>query len=169
MMYISSDTNVWIDFATIDKLQIPFLLPYTYIMSSDAVEDELLSPPGLSDKLLSYGLKSVEITIEEFFLADEYGSIYKRLSVYDRIALAIAKCRNIILLTGDGALRKAARQEKVQVIGTLGILDQLLYQNRISTEEYEMCLRSLLANNGKAVRLPNMEILSRIEKLSGKQ
>ena len=42
MQYISSDTNVWIDFVTIQKTEIPFRLPYTYIMSKDAVEDELL-------------------------------------------------------------------------------------------------------------------------------
>lgn len=42
MQYISSDTNVWIDFVTIQKTEMPFRLPYTYIMSKDAVEDELL-------------------------------------------------------------------------------------------------------------------------------
>ena len=46
MEYISSDTNVWIDFMAIDKLELPFLLPCTYIMSDDAVNDELLSPEG---------------------------------------------------------------------------------------------------------------------------
>ena len=42
MVYISSDTNVWIDFVTIEKLELPFLLPYTYIMNHDAIDDELL-------------------------------------------------------------------------------------------------------------------------------
>ena len=44
-----------------------------------------------------------------------------KLSIYDRIALAIAKHRGITLLTGDGALRKAARAEGVHVLGTIGI------------------------------------------------
>ena len=44
MTYISSDTNVWIDFAKIKTLEIPIRLPYTYIMNTDAVKDELLSP-----------------------------------------------------------------------------------------------------------------------------
>ena len=43
MKYISSDTNVWLDFATINRLEIPFKLPYTYIMNEDAITDELLS------------------------------------------------------------------------------------------------------------------------------
>jgi hypothetical protein len=77
-------------------------------MNKDAVEDELLSPPGLGAQLISYGLVPVELMSEEFFLAEEYGPRYKTLSVYDRIALAIAKNRKITLLTGDSALRKAA-------------------------------------------------------------
>ena len=166
MIYISSDTNVCIDFATIEKLEIPFRLPYTYIMSQYAVEDELLSPLGLGRQLRAYGLVPVEITIDEFYLAENYGNKYKKLSIYDRIALAIAKARNITLLTGDGALRKAAKQESVKVIGTLGVLDRLWNQDKISAEEYEICLRKLLENNGGVVRLPKSEILSRLLELT---
>ena len=99
MRCISSDTNVWIDFVTIQKTEVPFRLPYTYIMSRDAVDEELLSPPGLGRQLVSYGLIPVEISIEEFFLAEQYGYSYKKLSTHDRVALAIAKNRKITLLT----------------------------------------------------------------------
>lgn len=102
-------------------------------MNEDAITDELLSPPELGKELISYGLKPVGISIEEFELAQSYGEKYIKLSIYDRIALSIAKNRSITLLTGDGALRKASRQEGVQVIGTLGIVDQLLMRNLIST------------------------------------
>lgn len=108
MEYISSDTSVWIDFSIIGRIELPFLLPYNYIMYSDAIEDELLSPSGLRDDLFRCGLKGVEITIEEFSLAEEYGKYYLKLSIYDRIALAIAKMRGIYLMTGDGALREAS-------------------------------------------------------------
>ena len=168
MEYISSDTNVWIDFRTINKLEIPFRLSYTYIMNKDAVEDELLSPAGLGKELISYGLVPVDISIDEFYLAEEYGRHFRKLSVYDRIALAIAKCRKITLLTGDRALRKAAKQENVPVTGTLGILDQLWDQRRITEEEYEECLKCLLNNNGYAVRLPQAELCSRLAELKKK-
>ncbi|KLU59276.1 hypothetical protein CEB3_c42620 [Peptococcaceae bacterium CEB3] len=111
MEYISSDTNVWIDFSVIGRTELPFRLPYTYIMNSDAIDDELLSPVGLCSELLRCGLVSVDLTIEEFDLAEEFGPRYPQLSIYDRIALAIAKVRKIVLLTGDGALRKAAKCE----------------------------------------------------------
>ena len=166
MEYVSSDTNIWIDFSVIQKIELPFRLPYTYIMSEDAIADELLSPPELGQELISHGLKPVEISIEEFELAQSYGEKYIKLSVYDRIALSIAKNRNIILLTGDGALRKASREEGVRVIGTIGIMDQLLERELVSEAEYVECLQRLKQQNGGLVRLPWVEIETRLEKHS---
>lgn len=37
MEFVSSDTNVWIDFQVIARLQLPFLLPYTYIMYTESM------------------------------------------------------------------------------------------------------------------------------------
>lgn len=62
MEYISSDTNVWLDFETIGRLELPFKLPYIYLMNEDAVHDELLSPPELSENLLALGLVEAELT-----------------------------------------------------------------------------------------------------------
>lgn len=146
MEYISSDTNVWIDFHAINRIKLPFCLPYTYIMNNDAILDEILSPVGL---------------------AEEYGTLYPRLSVYDRIALAIAKVERIVLLTGDAALRKAANNENVAILGTLGLLDLLIGGEYIEESEYENCLQELLKHNGKQVRLPESEIRLRLEQCKG--
>ena len=167
MEYISSDTNVWIDFHAIDRIKLPFCLPYTYIMNNDAILDEILSPVGLADELVKCGLVGVEITAEEFDLAEEYGTLYPRLSVYDRIALAIAKVERIVLLTGDAALRKAANNENVAILGTLGLLDLLIDGEYITEREYENCLQELLKHNGKQVRLPESEIRLRLERCKG--
>lgn len=165
MEYISSDTNVWIDFFAIQKIDLPFRLPYTYIMNEDAITDELLSPPRLKPELMKYGLKPVQISIEEFELAQSYGRKYVKLSVYDRIALSIAKNRNIVLLTGDRALRKASEKENVQIMGTLGIIDQLFRKNLINISEYKDCLQRLKQQNGGTIRLPNTEIESRLAEI----
>ncbi len=98
-------------------------------------------------------------------MADSWGQIYPRLSIQDRIALSIAKSRNIILLTGDKALRKAAEEEKVPILKTLGLLDKLYEGNYITTEEYSHCLFKLAENNGKTIRLPDNEIRKRIKNL----
>ena len=165
MQYISSDTSVWIDFSVIHHLPLPFRLPYTYIMSTDAIDDELLSPPGLGAQLKAYGLMPVEMTFEEFLLAQEYRGCYPRLSTYDCIALAIAKNRNIILLTGDGALRKAAAQNGVSVKGTLGIIDELWTDGLIDDKEYRDCLIQLKEHNHGVIRLPDAEIEKRLKNL----
>lgn len=46
MEFISSDTNVWVDFSAIDRLALPFKLPYIYLMEEDAISNELLQPKG---------------------------------------------------------------------------------------------------------------------------
>lgn len=165
MEFISSDTNVWIDFQVIARLRLPFLLPYTYIMYSESIDSELLSPSGFREDLLSAGLVGVDITIEEFLLADSWGSVYPKLSIQDRIALAIAKHRNIVLLTGDMALRRAATKEGVAIMGTLGVLDKLYKGRYIESDEYMYCLTELLKRNGGEVRLPSNELKKRIDEL----
>ena len=162
MRLISSDTNVWIDFLVINRLNLPFLLPYKYIMYVESICSELLSPIGFKDALMQLGLIGIDITIEEFSLADSWGNKYPRLSTQDRIALAIAKIRNITLLTGDKALRIAAKEENVEVLGTIGILDELIKGNYINYEEYEYCISSLLSHNGLEVRLPKEELIKRL-------
>lgn len=162
MEYISSDTNIWLDFAVINRLDIPFKLPYTYIMNEDAVEDELLSPKEIKETLLGFGLKPVELSEEEFYLAEEYSGKYRKPSLYDCVALAIAKVRGIVLITGDGALRKAAQQENVTVVGTIGLLDQAYEGEFISKTEYLSCMKELLVNNGGKIRLPEEELKERI-------
>lgn len=163
MEYISSDTNVWLDFETIGRLELPFKLPYIYLLNEDAVYDELLSPPELSKNLLALGLIATELTEEEFFLAEKYAKCFSKLSIYDCVALAMAKCRNIILLTGDALLRKVAQTEGVPVMGTIGILDRLYDGAYIVREEYLECLMRLQQYNGGKVRLPGKELERRIE------
>ena len=163
MDFISSDTSVWIDFKVIDCVSLPFKLPYTYIMFKESMESEILSPTGFLDELVAAGLVGVNITIEGFLLADRWGNIYPKLSVPDRIALAIAKQRGIALLIGDKALRKAASQEGVSTLGTLGVLDRLLNGNYIAKDEYLACITSLKQHNGSEVRLPADELDKRLD------
>lgn len=169
MQFVSSDTNVWMDFFAIRQMRLPFRLPYIYIMNADAIADELISPPDIGERLILYGLVAVEITTEEFLLAQEYEARYRRLSKYDRTALAIAKARGIKLLTGDKALRRAAESECVETIGTIWILDQLLEQEKITKDEYILCLQGLAENNGGIVRLPIAEINLRLERFCSGQ
>lgn len=162
MQYISSDTNIWVDFAQINRLDMPFRLDLTYCMSTDTVADELLTPPGIREQLLTLGLLPLEMTEAEFQAALCMGEIYKKLSAYDRFALTIARHRGFILLTGDGALRRAAAKEGVEVRGTLWIFDQLLEKGKITLQEYQAAMMDIATDESGKIRLPKVEILKRL-------
>ena len=162
MQYISSDTNIWIDFNQIDRLSMPFRLECIYCMSADAIEEELLEPPEIREQLLRWGLRPIEIDETEFRLVYEWNAVYKKLSFYDLMALAIAKRRGFILLTGDGALRRAALQEGVEVHGTLWVLDRLIETQKITIEEYHAALIDIRDDDSGMIRLPREEIIKRI-------
>ena len=166
MECISSDTNIWIDFYVIRRLKWPFKLPYKYIMYQETISSELISYWDLKKPLLDYGLISTTLLEDEFWLASKLSDNYPGLSRYDSIALAIAKNRNLPLLTGDKALRNAASKENVRVVGTLWLLDNLLNNNLITKDDYLMACIKLRDNNGKKVRLPDTELLKRIKKIN---
>lgn len=165
MEYISSDTNVWIDYMAIDKLELPFRLPLIYLMNIDAIEDELLSPEGMREKLLRLGLQPTELTENEFYYGLKMAEAHPKLSEYDCSALAIAKHRGLVLMTGDAALRKAALSEGVSVMGTIGLLDKLYEDGKITSEEYRECLLLLIKVNGREVRLPYTELQNRLNRI----
>lgn len=165
MEYISSDTNVWIDYSCIDRLELPFRLDCTFIMHHDAIEDEIKQPVDLKDKLINLGLVGVELTTDEFAFADFLSGKYRRLSIFDVTALAIAAKRGITLLTGDRTLRAAAEREGVKVMGTIGLLDRLLANDCIDGVEYYECLVLFKENNSAKIRLLEDELEIRLSKI----
>ena len=165
MKYICSDTNIWLDFNEIHKLDTPFLLPETFIMYEGSIQEELLYPEDLAEQLLEKGLLPTDITTEEFFFAEQILVSRPKLSRHDAIALAIAKHRNIPLVTGDRRLRAEAERQDVPCMGTIGILDRLSELELLTLHEQYACWKQLHAANGKVVRLPKQELESRIAKL----
>lgn len=158
--YISSDTNIWIDFANIEAVELPFALDCTYLMYSRTFEREVRRPAWLNARLMSLGIRLVDIDIDEFTLAEGYGQKYRQLTVHDRIALAIAKHRNLVLMTGDGNLRKAAIREGVRILGTIGVLDRAIAEGLIDSSRYVELLKRL--RDFPHSRLPKDEIAQRI-------
>ena len=164
MDYISSDTNIWIDFYSINKLEIPFRMRATYIMFSEAMRDEIVEPPEMLKALTDLGLEGVSLSTKEFYYAMELLARYRNISRYDAIALSIAKIRGILLLSGDKALRTAAEKEKVKVMGSLGLIDQLLEEKLIIKREYREILLAWEKQVKLGRRLPLDEIKKRLEK-----
>ena len=127
MVVISVDTNIWISLKRLGAIADVFRLDYRYLMEKNAARDELLSPIGLLQEVRSLGLVETDLNEEElkFVLHCQSWNAYPRLSTYDLFALSIAKKRNILLLTGDGPLRKAAAEEGVPHHGLLWIIAEL--------------------------------------------
>lgn len=132
-------------------------------MWETAIDDEVRSPGGLREKIVSDGLVPVEITDDEYWLTDSYADRYAGISAYDAAALAIAKTRGIALMTGDRRLRRAAADEGVEVTGTIGVLDRLRDEGVVDECEFRAHIAALLAANGGVVRLPENELLKRLE------
>lgn len=164
MQVICSDTNIWIDFQSLNRIDWPFLLDYTYIMSKPALDDEVLSPIGQASRLLEMGLVAVDPSDDELELYMTLASKYRKLSVYDALALTIAKSRSIILLTGDKALRNAAEAEHVVVRGLLWITDQLCNEQQITREEHRSCMQEILDGIRVTYRYPKHEIENRLNR-----
>ena len=182
-MLISSDTNIWLDFSYIRKIEYPFLLDNSYYLSSivyhDEIDDSVTFSNSISNtKRFAEIRKCVkenkilitDVTAKELKLAIEYENYYrtpkitKAISLQDSIALAIAKERNWILLTGDSGLREAAKIEGVVCHGTLWIYDELINKHLISDDEYLTAMNLLLnAVIDKKRFLPTGEIIKRIE------
>ena len=166
MLFISSDTNIWIDFYEIRHPEHPFLLAHQFYLSSAAFEDELLKSEELREILLRLGLNLANISEEEFVLAQTFQMNYRKLSLYDCLALAIAKLRSWTLLTGDNPLRRAAEHENVECHGVIWIYDELLLQGKISIADYHDAIQELLTavQEGRC-RLPVDELYKRLDRL----
>lgn len=82
----------------------------------------------------------------------------------DLFALTIAKSRGLILLSGDKDLRSAAKKEKVEVHGTIWILDQLVAETIITQSAAAKALEEMLK---AGARLPNDECQDRLRRWRG--
>lgn len=176
-MFISSDTNIWLDFSTIDCMEHPFLLDNEYFLSSITYHDEIDENNIFNSnydkekysEIRKYAkenkIKIIDATIEELKLSIAYHAKYRSISSEDCIALAIAKQRDWILFTGDRHLRDIAELESVECRGTIWIYDELFNKKLFSKDEYLNVMHKLLnAIDYKKRRLPRNEILKRIEK-----
>jgi len=162
-MLISSDSNIWFDFLEISCLSHPFRLRHDYYLSDITFETEI---DAESKELLKRsGLLVTAVSEEELMEAINLRKRYYQLHFNDAIALSIAKKRKWMLLSGDGALRKAAKIEGVECKGTIWIYDQLIEEGQINQMEYERALKKMLESVlVKKRRLPIKELKVRLEK-----
>ena len=154
-----SDTSVLIDLGRCNCLTAAFRLPEV----SFAVP-EILYARELEDSegptLRALGLQIVALSSGELALASSYQERVKTISLPDSSALALARQRQLTLLTGDGPLRELARVEGVPIHGVLWLLDELERHAVVTATELLHGLSALKAH--PRCRLPQSSVNERL-------
>ena len=151
-----SDTNIWIDFQHAGFLKSIFLLPFEFL-TTDFVINELQEPEG--SILVSLGLKVIVLDGSEVANLFTISQENNHSSLPDVSCFYVALTKGCPLLTGDGALRKLAKNKGVIVYGSLWLLDQLVEQELILPALAADGLQKMLAAGS---RLPPIECHTRL-------
>lgn len=123
MALIVSDANIFIDMEVGGLTRLMFQIEEEIAVPDVLYEEELREHhgdlPGLGLRILS---------VHEEFVAEAVllRAAYPGAGTNDLLALALAKQEKCPLLTGDAALRQAAAAERVQVMGTVWLVGQML-------------------------------------------
>jgi len=150
------DTNILIDFYRGDLLDALFALSAVFL-APDVIVAELGEPDG--QRLLAMGLESVSLTGEQVMEVVELAAVHRAPSINDLFALVLA--RAALLLTGDGALRRLAESEGIEVHGTLWLLDELIRLAIVTPAKAAECLECMVRHGS---RLPEDECERRLRR-----
>lgn len=151
-----ADASIWIDLAAGGIVAPVFALPFRWL-TPDAVFAELLNPWAAG--LPALGLAVVELSGDDLLAVARLRARYRAVSVPDCAALALAASLGATLITGDDALRRAARAESVEVHGTLWVLDELVALGLVAARPAAVALTAM-REAGR--RLPAAEVERRL-------
>ncbi|WP_353572919.1 PIN domain-containing protein [Candidatus Albibeggiatoa sp. nov. BB20] len=148
MQILISDANIIIDLEEGLLVEYWFKLPYQFHIPDILFSEELEQSHR---HLLERGLKLSELTPQSIEYAIELNARYNDPSINDCFALVLAVQEKCPLLTGDKALRNAAKNENVDVKGTLWLVEQMIKQQLITVPQAKQAYQ-LMRNAGR--RLP---------------
>lgn len=155
LLYVT-DTNVWIDLYRGGLIEKAFEMPFE-LAAPDVIIAELQTPNG--DSLVLLGLQIRELSGPLVLKVLDLAEHYVRPSREDLFALVLAKECDATLLTGDGNLRDAAHKERIEVHGTIWLLDKMLEHGIIDKMERASALKLMIKSGS---RLPCEEVKARI-------
>lgn len=124
-----SDTNILMDVEAGGLTTALFSLAYTLAVPDILFDEELAEDFG---HLVRMGLRVKELSPDVVQIAERLAQLYRNVSGNDRLALALALGEGVGLLTGDQLLKRADEREKVQVRGTIWILQEMIREKRIT-------------------------------------
>jgi predicted nucleic acid-binding protein len=136
-----ADANIWIDLLEGGLLGVTGRLSFDCVIP-DVIMHELDEATRL--RLRAHGVIERGLSSRQVREGVRMARAHPRPSRTDLLALALAKSRHIVLLTGDQSLREAAASEGVEVHGTLWLLDCLVAERVISGEEAAFALGRMI-------------------------
>ena len=148
MQILISDSNIFIDMEVAHLTHKMFKLPYSFATPDILYYEELEEE---HQNLLDMDLIILSLSSETIKYTESIVVKYPKASRNDLFALALARQEKCPLLTGDNALRKAAKQEKITIYGTIWIIDELI-KHYIITKDEAMEAYDMMKKNKR--RLP---------------
>ncbi len=131
MLLIISDASVLIDIECGELTSTMFNLPWQFAVPDILFAEELAERHGHLSRLgLISKTMSGDLVAEAYALHQKY----IKPSVNDMLALTLAKHEGCQLLTGDKALREAAKEFNVEVYGTIWLVEQMLQGEKITVD-----------------------------------
>lgn len=122
MRLLVTDANVLIDYLVGELVAELFDLDCRLAIPDVLFAEELESHHS---ELIDLGLELLSLSSAAIERTAGLASSHRRVSRNDLLALALAEQERGILLTGDAALRRAARSEGVEVHGSLWLADKM--------------------------------------------
>jgi predicted nucleic acid-binding protein len=159
MILLVSDTSVLIDLERGGLLSVAFATGNPMLVPDLLYAKELEPYNGAYYR--SLGLQVVNLQPDELSFAQQVKNERKPLSLPDCFALACAARPDHVLLTGDGALRTAAKDYGIQMVGLLWLLDGLAESGAATYSTLHEGLTKI--SQGPRCRLPKNEIQKRLK------
>ncbi len=159
-MVCTTDANIWIDLDHGDLLDEAFRLPFEWTIP-DLVFAEVKSPDQAL--LTSLGLVVRPLSGSELNRIIALNANYPAPSPADLAVLVAASVDGATVITGDGPVRSAAKQEGLSVHGLLWILDQMVADAVVTASRAAAGLTAIIK---KGAYLPPAEVERRLQSWS---
>ena len=158
------DACCLIDLRKGELLNVICKLPYQFVVPLPVRESEVLDHSDSEWRVLEEGrMITYDLPPNEISQVLVLSKCHPSLSFFDCCCIVTSLVHSGILLTGDAQLRKAAKNQGLQVHGVLMIIDKLATMNICEISLLRQALEVWLADN--SVFLPRDEINSRLKKL----
>jgi rRNA-processing protein FCF1 len=159
MLLLVSDANILIDMEEGGLLASMFSLECQFIIPDILFVEELAE---LHAHFLDYGLEQRALSAKSMLAAMEMMQFYRHPSRNDLFALALAKQETCSLITGDKHLKMAAKEEGVNVHGTIWLVEEMVKSEKITISIAKAAYEKM-EQSGR--RLPWKKAIERLEKM----